>query len=74
MTSSVSFAPILQTTWKASFTNGDDVIGLNSIHPDVIKLLQVNSKDELSESARKEVIESITDLNLNSIMFKKYVR
>ena len=70
MTSSVSFAPTLQTTWKASFSNGDDVVGLNLIHPEVTKLLQVKSKDELSESARKEVMESITNLNLNSIMFK----
>ena len=70
MTSSVSFAPSLQITWKASFANGDDVVGLNLIHPEVIKLLQVSSKDELSESVRKEVIESLTDLNLNAIIFK----
>ena len=70
MTSPVFFAPTLQTTWKASFANGNDVVGLNLIHPEVIKLLKVNSKDELSESAQKEVIESITELNLNTIMFK----
>ena len=70
MTSSVSFATKLQITWKPSFANSDNVVGLNLIHPEVIKLLQVNSKDELSESAWKEVIESITDLNLNTIIFK----
>ena len=70
MTSPVFLTPSLQTTWKASFANGDDVVGLNLIHPEVIKLLKVNSKDKLSESAQKEVIESITDLNLNAIMFK----
>ena len=70
MTSPVFFDPTLQTTWKASFANDNNVVGLNLIHPEVIKLLKVNSKDELSESARKEVIESITDLNLNTVMFK----
>ena len=41
-------SPILQTNWQASFTSGDDVVGLNLIHPEVIKLLHVTSKDELS--------------------------
>ena len=63
-------SPILQTNWQASFTSGDDVVGLNLIHPEVIKLLHVTSKDELSESAHKDRIEKITEVKLNSIMFQ----
>ena len=66
----VTNTPVLQTTWKDNFTNGDDVVGLNLIHPQVVKLLQVTSKDELSESARKETMVQITDVKLNSIMFQ----
>ena len=66
---SAIFAPILQTNWLASFINGNDVVGLNLIHPEVVKLLQVTSSNELSESARKDVMEKITEVKLNSIMF-----
>lgn len=60
----------IKTTWKDVFTSGNDVVGLNLIHPRVIKLLNVNSKEELTESARKEKMSSLTDPNLNAIMFK----
>ena len=59
-----------KSTWKEVFTNGDDVVGLNLIHPQVVKLFDINSKDDLTESARKDMISSITDLKLNSIMFQ----
>ena len=69
---------ILQTNWQARFTNKDDIdnnnnddaVRLNSIHPEVIKLPQVRSKDELSESAYKTRIENITEVKFNSTMFK----
>ena len=57
-------------SWKDVFTNGDDVVGLNLIHPEVVNLLKVKSKEELSEGERKEMIGNLNDLNLNSIMFK----
>ena len=66
---SITNTPTLQTIWKDTFTNGDDVVGLNLIHPEVIKLLQVTSKDELSESARKVRIEQIIEIKLNYIVF-----
>ena len=36
-------SPILQTNWQASFTNGDNITGLNWIHPEVIKLRRKTS-------------------------------
>ena len=62
--------PSLNKTWEDVFTNGDDVVGLNLINPEVVKLLSAKSKEDLSESASKEMLSSITDLNLNAILFK----
>ena len=59
-----------KTTWKEVFTSGDDVVGLNTIHPQVAKLLQVTTNEELSATAQKEMMGNITALKLNSIMFK----
>ena len=39
------------------------------IHPQVVKLLHATSKDELTDSAQKDMIGNITALKLNSIMF-----
>ena len=58
-----------KTTWKEVFTSGDDVVGLNTIHPQVTKLLQVTTNDELSATAHTKMMGNITALKLNSIMF-----
>ena len=58
-----------KTTWKQVFSTGDDVVGLNTIHPQVVKLLCAKSKDELTDSEQKDMIGNITALKLNSIMF-----
>ena len=57
-----------KTTWKQVFSTGDDVVGLNTIHPQVVKLLSAESKDELTDSEQKDMIGNITALKLNSIM------
>ena len=44
-----------KTTWKQVFSTGDDVVGLNTIHPQVVKLLSAESKDELTDSAQKDI-------------------
>ena len=61
--------PNLKTTWKHVISSGYDVVGLNMIHPQVVGLLHVASKDELTDSAQKDMIGSIHALKLNSIMF-----
>ena len=46
------------------------MVGLNSVHPEVVNLLLVKSGNNLTESARKDMMGSIIDLKLNYIMFK----
>ena len=38
--------PNAKTTWKEVFASRDDVVGLNIIHPQVVKLLHATSKDD----------------------------
>ena len=42
-----------KTTWQEVFTSGDDVRGLNTIHPQVTKLLNVTTNDALSATEQK---------------------
>ena len=65
-----TLTPNPKTTWQEVFTSGDDVGGLNTIHPQVTKLLNVTTNDALSATEQKEMMGNITALNLNSIMFK----
>lgn len=71
MTTDTAPTPIsdLKTTWKQAFVSGGDVVGLNTFHPQVVKLLNATSKDELTDSAQKDMIRNITALKLNYIMF-----
>ena len=58
-----------KTTWKEVFASGDDVVDLNKIHPQVVKILHATSENELTASVQKETIGNSTALKLNSIMF-----
>ena len=57
--------PNSKSTWKQVFSTGDDVVGLNSIHPQVVKLLRAESKDKLTDSEQTDMIGNITALKLN---------
>ena len=46
------------------------MVGLNLVHPEVVNLLSVKSGNNLTESARKDMMGSIIDLKLNYVMFK----
>ena len=46
---------ILKTTWKYVFINVDGFVGLNQIHPKVVKFIKVKSKDEHPDSFRKKM-------------------
>ena len=60
--------PNLKTTWRQVFSSGDNVVDLNMIHPQVVGLLHAESKDELTDIARKDMTGNITSLKLN-LMF-----
>jgi len=68
MTTTVS-TTALKTTWQEVFSTGDDVVGLNTIHNQVVQLLSTESKEDLSDSEQKYMMGNITALKLNSIMF-----
>ena len=59
----------LKTTWQEVFSTGDNVVGLNTIHAQVVQLLSAKSKEDLSDNDQKDTIGNITALKLNSIMF-----
>ena len=56
--------------WKEIFSNGDKVVGLHLIYPKVVKLLNVRSKEDLTDGTKHKMIGNLIDFSLNSIMFK----
>ena len=68
MTTTVSTTAI-KTTWQEVLSSGDNVVGLNTVHTQVVQLLSAESKEDLSDSEQKDMMGNITALKLNSIIF-----
>ena len=56
--------------WEEVFSNGNKVVGLHLIYPKVVILLNVGSKEDLSDGTKHKMIGNLIDFSLNSIMFK----
>ena len=56
--------------WKEVFSNGDEVVGLYIIYPEVLILLNRRSKEDLTDRTKHKIVGNLTYLSLNSIMFK----
>ena len=52
------------------FSNGDKVVGLHLIYPEVVILLNVRSKEDLTDGTKHKMIGNLIDFSLNYIMFK----
>ena len=56
--------------WEEVFSNGNKVVGLHLIYPKVVILLNVGSKEDLSDRTKHKMIGNLIDFSLNSIMLK----
>ena len=56
--------------WEEVFSNGNKVVGLHLIYHKVVILLNVGSKEDLSDRTKHKMIGNLIDFSLNSIMFK----
>ena len=56
--------------WEEVFSNGNKVVGLHLIYPKVVILLNVGSKEDLTDGTKHKMIGNLIDFSLNSIMFK----
>ena len=45
----------VKITWKEVFTSGDNVVGINMIHPKVVKLRHATSEDDLTANVQKKL-------------------
>ena len=60
-------------TWKELLSSSKDAKGLDALHPEVVKLLNAPSKDQLSKDEQEKMMNSITNLSLNAIMFRSHM-
>ena len=56
--------------WEEVFSNGNKVVGLHLTYPKVVILLNVGSKEDLTDGTKHKMVGNLNGLSLNSIMFK----
>ena len=60
-------------TWKELLSSSKDAKGLNVIHPEVVNLINAPSQDQLSIDEQEKMMNPITNLSLNVIMFRSHM-
>ena len=60
----------LSENWSDRFTESKEAKILDKIHPDVVKLFEAKTNDQLTAIECKSTIDSFTNINTNAMLFQ----